>query len=671
MSPQHRRQRSACSVIESSDRREGDHHLRSASLDGLNITPKASSIDSSSQMGFSEEPLNLNLFGKPSLERRATEHGEWEGRNFKEQQPSYETSSSLWSDVQSDLSTKLKTSREQTPGHSAFKARRHTDGEVGLFPTAERALSPIYRALSPQTTLSEVYQTPVSSQIVKDDEKRPLHHWKASGRPPVAHADRGAISEPIEAPSFGSFIEGELQPSPIYATTDALWGQTERDRVYNALIDVPYQFERLLWLGFTICLDSFLSVFALLPVRIGVALFTLIRTNVYERYYYGDRSSSQRLRGDQIYDLLCAAMFVCLVACLWSIRAGSIYFWVKDMTQEFLKLSVLHSALDLSDKICCSFAVDVLEALAASCTTLAADQKTMHGRWQAAANVLSDFVVSLFLLLAHGSVLMAQALVFGVAMNSQKNTFIALLIASNFTEIKGTVFKRFDPVKLFTLTRQDIVERFHMVVALTFVLAEEAAGRGAALPSKRMLLQCAYVMLAETVIDIIKHAVVGKFNEIRPGMYREFTKDLCEQLTASQSHTIHRLVLFEPFGPAALFFRVVMTFMVNWRSETGRGLASYSTSKWLILLNSSIRILISTCALAMLWFLTAVLTVSLGYVMKCGAAAFVRHYESRRGKYRGMQSKARAGTNTGGMAASTSAATESVLQNIDSDRKEK
>jgi hypothetical protein len=32
---------------------------------------------------------------------------------------------------------------------------------------------------------------------------------------------------------------------------------------------------------------------------------------------------------------------------------------------------------------------------------------------------------------------MAQAMVFGVAMNSKKNTLVALLIAANFTEIKG------------------------------------------------------------------------------------------------------------------------------------------------------------------------------------------------------------------------------------------
>lgn len=41
------------------------------------------------------------------------------------------------------------------------------------------------------------------------------------------------------------------------------------------------------------------------------------------------------------------------------------------------------------------------------------------------------------LVVVHGASLMSQAMVFGVAMNSKKNALVALLIAANFTEIKG------------------------------------------------------------------------------------------------------------------------------------------------------------------------------------------------------------------------------------------
>ncbi len=137
------------------------------------------------------------------------------------------------------------------------------------------------------------------------------------------------------------------------------------------------------------------------------------------------------------------------------------------------------------------------------------------------------------LILFHSVVLIVQFMTFSVAMNSKRsNALIALLIASNFVEIKGacvhsllnlipgwgnlnsrmlvcsavekwpsnpmlyapaagndlsmivaelilcagelaaagTIFKRFDPSKLFVLVGQDVTERFHLALSLLFVL---------------------------------------------------------------------------------------------------------------------------------------------------------------------------------------------------------
>lgn len=59
---------------------------------------------------------------------------------------------------------------------------------------------------------------------------------------------------------------------------------------------------------------------------------------------------------------------------------------------------------------------------------------------------------------------------------------------------------------------------------------EEMDNSGQWLPSKHLLRQCSQIFVAEIVIDIAKHAVVGKFNEIRPGVYREFMKGRCFQM---------------------------------------------------------------------------------------------------------------------------------------------
>ncbi len=53
---------------------------------------------------------------------------------------------------------------------------------------------------------------------------------------------------------------------------------------------------------------------------------------------------------------------------------------------------------------------------------------------------------------------------------------------------------------------------------------EEMDNSGHWLPNQDLLWQCGQIFLAEVAIDVAKHAVVGKFNEIRPGVYREFMK---------------------------------------------------------------------------------------------------------------------------------------------------
>ncbi len=49
-------------------------------------------------------------------------------------------------------------------------------------------------------------------------------------------------------------------------------------------------------------------------------------------------------------------------------------------------------------------------------------------------------------------------------------------------------------------------------------------------------------LLRQIVIDVVKHAVLGKFNDIRPGIYREYMRDLCADSLTAYSHSAHRLV---------------------------------------------------------------------------------------------------------------------------------
>ncbi|KAL0038272.1 hypothetical protein WJX77_000041 [Trebouxia sp. C0004] len=387
--------------------------------------------------------------------------------------------------------------------------------------------------------------------------------------------------QPDDQPqSFAQYLQAELYPEAVYPTPDVIFRQTERDRVYNAIAYVPYQLERLLWYGLLLCCNSFMATFTLLPLRFARAVSCLVRQLA--------RKGSCSLK-------------------------GAIYFWIKDLTQEFLKLQVIYTAVEMFDKILCSFGVDTLEALSGTCTLYASS--TSHSR-RPLRHLVSDSLVALVIVVLHGTIIMCQGMAFSVAMNSKRSSaLVALLIASNFVEIKGTVMKRFDSSKLFKLACQDVVERFHLLISLLFVLVEEMDNSGHWLPNQDLLWQCGQILLAEVAIDVAKHAVVGKFNEIRPGVYREFMKDVCERVIASQSHNIHSVMDFEPFGPAGLFLRVTLTFIVI-RSEP---LSELSLYQWVY----------RCCACLLSWGLLCSVCAALGFMLKRVAHLYMQHYDDR------------------------------------------
>lgn len=283
--------------------------------------------------------------------------------------------------------------------HKEKQSQRHQKSAF-MAPIQEGSWSPIPSGISP--VISQNFATPIAlatpptsaagatlpattlSHTRHRDHPQGYHHRVLMPKLSSAQASSHEISD---GQGFLDFITAELQPGPSYPTTDMVWGQTERDRVYNALLAVPFQLERLLWFGMMMCLDSFLAVYTLLPIRVLGAMGTLCRAVTHRSFFLRSSSKTSRkmvrkaenrnkesnaieidreedhptkltkslpsLQGDQLFDILCACMFLGVVLFLWSIKAGAIYFWVKELTQEFLKLSVLHTALELGDKVSC------------------------------------------------------------------------------------------------------------------------------------------------------------------------------------------------------------------------------------------------------------------------------------------------------------------------------
>jgi hypothetical protein len=105
--------------------------------------------------------------------------------------------------------------------------------------------------------------------------------------------------------------------------------------------------------------------------------------------------------GAQLYDFLCVLLLLGAAGMLSLIKPGVIYYWMKDITSEFLKIQVIFTALEILDKILSNFGVDVLEALSSTCTLFTRNSIGL-------GPLVSDLLVALLLITAHGSVLMCQ-----------------------------------------------------------------------------------------------------------------------------------------------------------------------------------------------------------------------------------------------------------------------
>jgi hypothetical protein len=86
------------------------------------------------------------------------------------------------------------------------------------------------------------------------------------------------------------------------------------------------------------------ATLTLLPLRCLRALLRAARAR-------GKPAAGGRLlAGHQLYDVVCTCLLVSAAGALTLLRPGYIYYWMKDITSEFLKTSVLFNALEILDK---------------------------------------------------------------------------------------------------------------------------------------------------------------------------------------------------------------------------------------------------------------------------------------------------------------------------------
>nr|XP_057920637.1 transmembrane anterior posterior transformation protein 1 homolog isoform X2 [Doryrhamphus excisus] len=336
-----------------------------------------------------------------------------------------------------------------------------------------------------------------------------------------------------------------------------------RERVYTCM-RIPKELEKLMIFGFFLCVDAFLYVFTLLPLRVLLALLRLLTLPCC------GFSGSRLLQPAQVCDMLKGLILVLCFSMMHYVDYSMMYHLIRG--QSVIKLYIIFNMLEVADRLFSSFGQDILDALYWTATEPKERKRDSIG-------VIPHFLMAVFYVFLHAILIMVQASTLNVAFNSHNKSLLTIMMSSNFVEIKGSVFKKFEKNNLFQMSNSDIKERFTSHVLMLIVCLRNMEQFSWNLEHLWVLFPDVFMVLtSEVAVDIIKHAFITKFNDITADVYSEYRASLAFDLVSSRqknactdySDSVARRMGFIPLPLAVLLIRVVMS------SVKVRGALSYT-----------------------------------------------------------------------------------------------
>lgn len=310
------------------------------------------------------------------------------------------------------------------------------------------------------------------------------------------------------------------------------------------LVKIPFVLEKFMGLGLLICLNAFLTLFTLVPIRIIVIGFITLKSTFKDQNptmaSISQRFSLARRDTLTIFLILVAVAILCLP----TIDISKMYHDVRGQAQ--IKLYVMFGVLEVADKLCSSIGQNILSVLY--------DLVSCQFNKRNSMSFAMFFVASIFYLSLHSFILIYQAVSLNVAANSYSNALLTLLFSNQFSELRSSVFKKFDREGLFQLTMADLTERYQLslmlgMIALRNTLQLSSIGQGT-VPNGwqswnnwvgALLGPSIGVLGSEILVDWLKHCYITKFNKIKPRIYNKFlyvlALDYLEVFKASSTHS--------------------------------------------------------------------------------------------------------------------------------------
>lgn len=295
------------------------------------------------------------------------------------------------------------------------------------------------------------------------------------------------------------------------------------------LVKVPLALERFMIFGLLVCLNSFLTLFTLVPLKILILSYKAASESII--YFKVHRRLSLEIVYNKFRwikrDVITLAILILSFSMLSlpNLDISRMYHDVRG--QADIKLYVMFGVLEVADKLCSSIGQDILNILYKIPIT-----PTRNKAW---IKFAIFFTFSILYLSLHSYILIYQTVSLNVAANSYSNALLTLLLSNQFAELKGSVFKKFEREGLFQITMSDLTERFQLslmlgIIALRNLLQLNSIHMGIIPNSWKswnnwfgaLFGPSIVVIGSEIFVDWLKHCYITKFNRVRPRIYGNF-----------------------------------------------------------------------------------------------------------------------------------------------------
>ncbi|KAI3351449.1 hypothetical protein L3Q82_020303 [Scortum barcoo] len=251
-------------------------------------------------------------------------------------------------------------------------------------------------------------------------------------------------------PSLSRFIATELTRGYFLEHNEAKYTE-RRERVYTCM-RIPKELEKLMTFGFFLCVDAFLYVFTLLPLRVLLAVLRLLTLPCC------GFSGSRLLQPAQVCDMLKGLILVLCFSMMHYVDYSMMYHLIRG--QSVIKLYIIYNMLEVADRLFSSFGQDILDALYWTATEPKERKRDSIG-------VIPHFIMAVFYVFLHAILIMVQASTLNVAFNSHNKSLLTIMMSNNFVEIKGSVFKKFGKNNLFQMSNSGASQIYDQLINIT------------------------------------------------------------------------------------------------------------------------------------------------------------------------------------------------------------